>query len=71
MPKVLADNLGSQFARRWVDVLDIAAKRQIIRAVAEIKVNQVGRGRYHSPVSDRVTWRWLIGPEAGTAGDPA
>jgi len=71
MPKVLADNIGSQFARRWVDVLDIAAKRQIIRAVAEIKVNQVGRGRYHSPVSDRVTWRWLIGPEAGTAGDPA
>jgi DNA invertase Pin-like site-specific DNA recombinase len=66
MPKVLADNVGPQFAHRWVNVLEITAKKQILRAVAGITVNRVGSGRYHQPVSERVTWRWLTGPSAGT-----
>ena len=64
MPKVLADNIGPAFAHRWVNVLDIPAKKQILRAVAEIKVNRIGSGRYHQPVADRVEWRWLLGPDA-------
>jgi site-specific DNA recombinase len=68
MPKVLADNIGPQFAHRWVNVLDIPAKKQILRAVAGITVNRVGSGGGHRPVADRVTWRWLIGPDAGTDG---
>lgn len=68
MPKALADNIGPQFAHRWVNVLDIHAKKQILRAVAGITVNRIGSGRYHRPVGERVTWRWLIGPDAGKDG---
>jgi hypothetical protein len=69
MPKVLADNIGPQFAHRWVNVLDIPAKKQILRAVAGIQVNPVGSGRSRQPVGDRVTWRWLLGDVAPAAGE--
>jgi DNA invertase Pin-like site-specific DNA recombinase len=64
MPRVLADNIGAAFAHRWVNVLDIPVKRQILRHVADIRLLPAGKGNWHKTIADRVHWRWLLGPDA-------
>ncbi len=62
LPPVLTSVIGPRAADRWA-ALDLAVKRQIIRAVAEIRVRPVGKGNYHGEdhVAGRVTLRWLLG----------
>jgi DNA invertase Pin-like site-specific DNA recombinase/DNA-binding IclR family transcriptional regulator len=65
-PRVLRDaaiGVGPQARAGW-DQLDLAVKRQIITAVAEITVRPSGMGRPVHP-ADRVEWTWKIGPTAG------
>lgn len=63
LPPVLVGNIGPQAQAGW-DALDLAVKRQIIRTVADVRVCRVGRGRRVHP-SERVEWRWLLGPGSG------
>jgi site-specific DNA recombinase len=63
LPQVLRGNIGPQAKAGWY-ALDLEAKRQVIRTVADIRVQPVGRrGNKQVPMRDRVAWRWLIGPE--------
>lgn len=64
LPAVLRGKIGPQAKAGW-DALDVEVKRQIIRVVADIRVRQVGRrGHVLVKAIDRVTWTWLLGPEA-------
>jgi site-specific DNA recombinase len=67
LPAVLRGHIGPQARAGW-QALSLAQRRQIIAAVADIRLRSVGRGkgpggRPH-PVEDRITWRWLLGPDA-------
>jgi DNA invertase Pin-like site-specific DNA recombinase len=62
LPPVLRGNIGPKARAGWAG-LDLAVKRQIIAAVADIRVVPVGRGRKVHP-ADRIEWRWLLGPDA-------
>ena len=65
LPPVLAGNIGPEAAGRW-DSLDLAIRRQIIKATADIRVKKSPYGRgLRVPVADRIEWRWLIGPDSG------
>jgi site-specific DNA recombinase len=74
LPPMLRGNIGPQAKAGW-EALDIEAKRAIIRVVADIRVQQIGRGRGSGearrpgpcPAQDRVEWRWLLGPRAQPA----
>jgi site-specific DNA recombinase len=66
LPPVLRGRIGPQARAGW-EALDLEVKRQIIRVVADIRVQAVGRGGHRggpTPAKDRVTWRWLLGPDA-------
>lgn len=71
LPPVLRANIGAQAWVGW-RALDVSVKKQIVQTVALIRVHSVGRlGSQHVPVGARVSWRWLIGPNAGEeATDP-
>lgn len=68
VPSALIGNIGPKAAARWL-ALDIPAKREIIRAVADITILGIGKGKYltkgnvRQPIADRVAWRWLLGPD--------
>jgi hypothetical protein len=65
LPPVLRGNIGAQARTGW-DALDVGVKRQIIAAVADIRVQKVGRhGNRPVPAKARVLWRWLLGPDEG------
>jgi site-specific DNA recombinase len=65
LPPVLRGNIGAQAQSGWDD-LDVGVKRQIIAAVADIRLLKVGRhGNRAVPVQARVSWRWLLGPNEG------
>jgi hypothetical protein len=68
LPPVLRGNIGPQAKAGW-EALDLEVKRQIIRDTADIRVQSVGRAHRGGPVAaqDRVTWRWLLGPDAEPA----
>jgi len=71
VPPVLRDRVGPAAAAGWA-ALDIPIKRQIIAAVADIRLRRVGRhGRRLIPAADRVDWHWLIGDAAGTTAEPS
>jgi DNA invertase Pin-like site-specific DNA recombinase len=63
LPAVLVATVGPWAEAGW-DALDRDAKREIIGAVADVRVRQVGRA-WRVPVADRVEGRWLLG-----GGDP-
>ncbi|HEX6758633.1 MAG TPA: recombinase family protein [Propionibacteriaceae bacterium] len=65
LPPVLRGRIGPQARGGW-EALDLEVKRQIIRVVADIRVQSVGRAHRGGPVpaKDRVTWRWLLSPDA-------
>jgi DNA invertase Pin-like site-specific DNA recombinase len=48
--------------------LPVLQQRAVVRRVADIRVRQVGKGlnngQRQEPVRNRVSWRWIIGPEA-------
>jgi len=44
---------------------DIPRARQVVAAVADIRLKRLGKGR-RAPAHERVVWRWLIGPDAVT-----
>jgi DNA invertase Pin-like site-specific DNA recombinase len=71
IPPVLQGVIGEQATDGWA-ALTVPQRRQVIAAVADIRVHRVGRhGNQQIPVRDRVEWRWLIGPGAGEdAGRP-
>jgi hypothetical protein len=66
LPPVLVGTLGPQARTGW-NALDVAAKKLIIRTIADIQVRRVGRGR-RVPLPERVEWTWLLGKSAGSAG---
>jgi site-specific DNA recombinase len=47
-----------------VDWNDLAVARAFVAEVAEVTLHPAGKGRRHVPMDKRVTWRWLIGPDA-------
>lgn len=50
---------------REVDWSDLAIARQVIAALAEIRLKPIGKGGQRlAHASKRVTWRWIIGPDA-------
>lgn len=68
VPLILRDRIGPAAAAGWA-ALDIPVRRQMIAAVAEIRVRKVGRhGNRLVPAAERVEWRWLIGAGAGDHG---
>jgi hypothetical protein len=67
LPPVLAGIIGPDAADRWFR-LDLGAKRQAIRAVADIRIRAIGKGQWQkTSMADRVQWRWLLGPDADQA----
>ncbi|MCW2900628.1 MAG: Resolvase domain [Streptosporangiaceae bacterium] len=46
-----------------VDWDDIAVSRQVVGHLADVRIKPAGKGR-KVPVWERVTWTWLIGPDA-------
>lgn len=65
LPPVLRGRIGQQAADGWDD-LDTAVRRQIIAAVADIRVHRVERhGNRQVPAADRVEWRWLLSGSSG------
>jgi site-specific DNA recombinase len=70
-PPILRDRIGPAAAAGWA-ALDIPIKRQIIAAVADIRLRRVGRhGRRLIPAADRVDWHWLTGDAVGTTAEPS
>jgi hypothetical protein len=74
IPPVLRDRVGPEAAAAW-DRADDEIKRQMVKIVADIRLKPSGvgggRGRWYGRlVSERVEWRWLLGPDAGRASVP-
>jgi site-specific DNA recombinase len=70
-PPVLRDRIGPAAAAGWA-ALGVPVRRQIIAAVADIRLRRVGRhGNRLVPPAERVEWHWLTGPDAGTTTEPA
>lgn len=64
VPPVLAGRTGPAAAAGW-EALSIPVRRQMIAAVADIRLRRVGRhGNRLVPPAERVEWRWLLGPAA-------
>ena len=65
MPPVLRGRVGPDAVAIWAALGDeVAVKREIIRAVADIRVRRAGRGtRDFDPA--RVEWTWKLGPDTG------
>ncbi|WP_067470170.1 recombinase family protein [Actinomadura macra] len=63
VPPVLRGRIGPDARPAWESLDDLEVKRQIIRAVADIRVVRTGKGRARMPVRERVIWRWLVGPD--------
>jgi site-specific DNA recombinase len=64
-PPVLQGLIGEQAADGWGQ-LTVPQRRQVIAAVADIRIHQVGRrGPRQVPMRDRVEWKWLLGAGAG------
>lgn len=64
IPPVLRGRLGSEALDAWAELGDnVAVKRDIIRAVAQIKLFPAGKGHtgWSLTDSDRLTWRWKFG----------
>jgi DNA invertase Pin-like site-specific DNA recombinase len=67
LPPALHGNIGPAVKARWAG-FDVATKRQIISAVATIRVRRIGRGinQYNQPaIESRVEWIPLLGPGSG------
>jgi site-specific DNA recombinase len=63
-PPLLAGRIGPNPSETW-DEIDFHTKRKIIRLCADIRIRRVlGSGRSRVHVSERVEWRWKIGPAA-------
>lgn len=64
LPPVLRGRTGAALPDLW-EGLDLTVKREIIRACADVRIKSVGKGRRNVPLDEnRVTWRWLVGPDA-------
>lgn len=63
IPPALRGVVGPEAGEKWKG-LGIEAKKRVIRACAAIYVAPTGQGRVNVPVIERVTWRWIIGPDA-------
>jgi site-specific DNA recombinase len=63
VPPVLRGRIGPDAKQAWQDeeTTPLEIKRQIIAAVADIRVRPVGTGYRYDPAY-RVEWRWLMGP---------
>jgi DNA-directed RNA polymerase specialized sigma24 family protein len=75
VPPILRNRIGPAAAAGW-DALDLSIRRQMIAAVADIRLRRVGQhGRRLIPAADRVEWHWLIGdapsPVSESAADVA
>ncbi len=61
VPPILRNRIGPAAAAGW-DALDLSIRRQMIAAVADIRLRRVGQhGSRLIPAADRVEWHWLIG----------
>jgi site-specific DNA recombinase len=66
IPPILQGNVGPGAENGW-KALTIPQRRQMIAAAADIRLHRAGRhGSRALPVRDRVEWRWLLGPGAGS-----
>jgi site-specific DNA recombinase len=63
VPAALRGRIGPHAEEAWYDeqVTPLEIKRQIIAAIADIRVRPVGTGFRYDPAY-RVEWRWLMGP---------
>jgi site-specific DNA recombinase len=61
LPPVFVGNVGPQAQAGW-DALDMLARRQIVRTIAEVRLKRVGRGG-RVPTAARVEWIWKLGRE--------
>jgi site-specific DNA recombinase len=64
LPPILRGRIGAAAAEGWVNA-DLPIKREITRAVADIRISPAGKGRRNVPIRQRIAnnWRWLIGPD--------
>lgn len=64
IPPVLRGRLGSEALDAWAELAgNVAVKREIIRAVAQIRLFSAGKGSRDSSLTDpgRLSWRWRFG----------
>ncbi|HEY0529970.1 MAG TPA: recombinase family protein [Actinoplanes sp.] len=76
IPPVLRGMVGEHAVARWAELGDeVARKREIIRAVADIRLLRAGKGSRQAFGAHRLQWRWLLGPqpdeESQAAGEMA
>jgi hypothetical protein len=65
IPPVLRGMVGEHAVARWAELGDeVARKREIIRAVADIRLLPAGKGNRQTFGAHRLEWRWLLGPQA-------
>jgi hypothetical protein len=69
-PPLLRGLVGPDAAAKWA-MLDTAAKREVIRMVAQIRVTPVGKGPSNAPLPQRVHFAGLIaGDQAESVDEP-
>lgn len=74
VPTVLRGRIGPEAVAAWQGLGDdVAVKREVIRAVADIRLLPAGKGTRRPFGRHRLDWRWRFGPTADqpTADDPA
>ena len=63
IPPVLRGRIGDQAVVTWQGLgEEVAVKREIIRAVADIELLPAGKGR-RAFAPDRIRWTWKLGPD--------
>jgi site-specific DNA recombinase len=65
VPPVLRGRIGPAAVAAWADLGDeVAVKREIIRAIADIRLLPAGKGRREPFGRHRLEWTWRFGPTA-------
>lgn len=44
---------------------NIPVARQTVAEILSVTLHKIGKGRKNVPVDERITWEWLLGPDAG------
>lgn len=68
IPPILRGRTGPQAIGAWAALGDeIAVKREIISAVADIRIRPAGKGSRKGFTPERLIWKWKLGPAADDA----
>lgn len=63
LPAVLRQFAGQDPVAVW-DGIDLPARRDFLKRVADIRLHPAGKGRRHVPMEERITLTWLLGEDA-------